>query len=107
MIPCMVGKLAPNSSYYIRGLAKYKSSGGAVFVPSPPKTDKLVTSPPPPQSLNDSSGTGWRYHEIHLLAAGDVIRVLGSIHDPVATRISEIDHARGVELLDNLPIQYK
>ena len=53
MILYMVGKLDPNSPHFTRGLANM-SPGGAIFVPSPPKTGTNLRHPRPPLSLNDS-----------------------------------------------------
>ena len=53
----MVGKFAPKSPYFTRGLVKYVS-GGAIFVPSPPKTGTNLRHPRPLQSLNDSALIG-------------------------------------------------
>ena len=48
MIPYMIGKLAPNSSYLTRGLVKYVP-GRYYFRAVPSQNgDILVTSPPPP-----------------------------------------------------------
>ena len=52
MIPYMVGKLAPNSSYLTRRLVKYVSGRGSFRTVPSQNGDKIVTSPPPPQSLN-------------------------------------------------------
>ena len=56
MLPYMVGKLAPNSSHLTRGLVKYVPGMGYFRPVSYQNGDKFVTSPPPPQSLNWSSG---------------------------------------------------
>ena len=53
MIPYMVGKLAPNSNYFSRGLVKYVPER-AIFVSSPPKTGTNLGHARPPQSLNSS-----------------------------------------------------
>ena len=51
----MIGKLAPNSSHFTRGLVKYVPGRGYFRAVSSQNGDKLVTSaPPPPQSLNGS-----------------------------------------------------
>ena len=48
MIPYMIGKLAPNSSHFTRGLVKY-IPGRSYFRAVPSQNgDKFVTSPPPP-----------------------------------------------------------
>ena len=48
MIPYMVGKLAPNSTYSIKGLVKYVP-GRRHFCAVPSQNgDKIVTSPPLP-----------------------------------------------------------
>ena len=57
MIPYMVGRLAPNSSHSTRGLVKYVSGRGYFRAVSSQNGDKIVTSPPPPQSLNGSGAT--------------------------------------------------
>ena len=54
MIPYMVGKLAPNSSYLTRGLIKYFPGRDYFRAVSSQNRDKFVTSPPRPQSLNGS-----------------------------------------------------
>ena len=48
MIPYMVGKLAPNSTYSTRGLVKYVPGRGYISAVSSPNGNKFVTSPPPP-----------------------------------------------------------
>ena len=55
MIPYMVGKLAPNSSYLTRGLFKYDPGRGYFRAVPSQNGDKYVTSPPP-HSLNLSTG---------------------------------------------------
>ena len=53
MIPYMVGKLAPNSTHFTRGLVKYVAGRDCFRAVSSRNGDKSVTSPPPLQSLND------------------------------------------------------
>ena len=48
IIPYMVGKLAPNSSYLTRGLVKYIPGRGYFRAVPSQKGDKYVTSPSPP-----------------------------------------------------------
>ena len=48
MIPYMVGKLAPYSSYSTRGLVKYVPGRGYFRAVSSQNGDKNVTSPSPP-----------------------------------------------------------
>ena len=48
MIPYMVSKLAPNSSYLIRGLVKYVPRKDYFRAVPSQNGDKYVTSPPPP-----------------------------------------------------------
>ena len=54
----MVGKLPPNASHLTRGLVKYVPSRGYFRVVSSQNGVKFVTTPPLPQSLNGSLGTG-------------------------------------------------
>ena len=54
MIPYMVGKLARNPTHSIRGLVKYVPGMGDFRAVPSQNGDKVVTSPPPPQSLNGS-----------------------------------------------------
>ena len=54
MIPYMVGKLAPNPTHSTRGLVKYVPGRGYFRAVPSQNGDKIVTSPPPPQSLNGS-----------------------------------------------------
>ena len=49
----MVGKLAPNSTHFTRGLVKYVPGRGYFRVVPSQNGDIFVTSPPPPQSLNE------------------------------------------------------
>ena len=48
MIPYMVGKIAPSSSYLTRGLVKYVPGRGYFRAVSSQNGDKFVTFPPPP-----------------------------------------------------------
>ena len=48
MIPYMVGKLAPNSADFIRGLVKYVPGRGNFRAVPSQNGDKFVTSPPLP-----------------------------------------------------------
>ena len=48
MIPYMVGKLAPNSSYLTRELVKYVPGRGYFRAAPSQNGDKYVTSPTPP-----------------------------------------------------------
>ena len=102
MIPYMVGKLAPNSTHFNRGLVK-EVPGRGYFCSVPSQNgDKFVTSPSPPQSLNDSSSI--RLIEVDLrhqtqtlrqpLAAhshlgGQVVHSGHDGHDAVFRRVSE------------------
>ena len=45
--PHMVGKLAPNSTYFTRGLVKYIPGRGCFRAVPSQNGDKIVTSPPP------------------------------------------------------------
>ena len=54
MISYMVGKLPPNSTQFTRGLFKYVPGRGYFCAVHSQNGDKFVTSPPPPQPLNDS-----------------------------------------------------
>ena len=56
MIPYMVGKLAPNSSHLTMRLVKYVPGRGSFRAVPSQNGDKVVTSPPLPQSLNGSIG---------------------------------------------------
>ena len=55
MFPDMVGKLTPYSIYFTRGLVKYVPGRGYFRAVPSQNGDRGVTSPPPPQSLNDSA----------------------------------------------------
>ena len=48
MTPYMVGKFAPNSSHFTRGLVKYVPGRGCFRAVPSQNGDKFVTSPPPP-----------------------------------------------------------
>ena len=48
MIPYMVGKLAPNSTYLTRLLVKYVPGRGYFWAVPSQNEDKFVTSPPSP-----------------------------------------------------------
>ena len=54
MIPYMFGKLAPNLTYSTGGLVKYVPGRGYFRAVFSQNGDKIITSPPPPQSLNGS-----------------------------------------------------
>ena len=54
MIPYTVGKLAPKSSHLTRELVKYVLGRGYFRAVPTQNGEKIVTSPPPPQSLNGS-----------------------------------------------------
>ena len=56
MIPYLIGKLAPNSLHFTRGLVKHVPGRGYFRAVSSQNGDKFVTSLPPPQSLNGSLG---------------------------------------------------
>ena len=60
MIPCMVGKLAPNSFHFARGWSN-KPQREAILGPSPAKTGQICYNPCPFLSLNDSK-TRTRVH---------------------------------------------
>ena len=47
MNPCMLGKLAPNSSHLTRGLFKHVPGRSYFRAISSQNEDKYVTSPPP------------------------------------------------------------
>ena len=47
MIPYMVGKLAPNPTYYTRGVVKYVPGRGYFRAVPSQNGDKYVTTPPP------------------------------------------------------------
>ena len=70
MIPYMVGKLAPNSSYLTRGLVKDIPGRGYFRAVPSQKGDKYVTSPPPPivELVEDENGSA-----ILMLYVDDVI----------------------------------
>ena len=57
MIPYMFGKIAPNSIHFTRGLVEQVLGRGYFRAVSSQNGDKFMTSPPPPQSLNDSGGS--------------------------------------------------
>ena len=48
MIPYMVGKLAPNSTHFTKGLVKYVPGRGYFRAVPSQNGDNFVTSPPPP-----------------------------------------------------------
>ena len=48
MIPCMVGKLAPNSIHFTMGLVKKVPRSGYFRAVPSQNGGKFVTSPPPP-----------------------------------------------------------
>ena len=48
MIPYTVGKLAPNSAYFTRGVVKYLPERDSYCAVSSQNGDKIVTSRPPP-----------------------------------------------------------
>ena len=48
MIPYIVGKLAPNSPHWTRGLVRYVPGRGYFRAVPSQNGDKFVTSPPPP-----------------------------------------------------------
>ena len=48
MIPYMVGKFAPNSTHFTKGLVKYVPGRGYFRVVPSQNGDKFVTSPLPP-----------------------------------------------------------
>ena len=60
MIPYMVGKFAPNSPHLTSGLVKYVSGRGYFRTVPSQNGDRIVTSPPPPQSLNGTLGGSMR-----------------------------------------------
>ena len=62
MIPYIVSKLAPNSIYFPRGLIKQVPGRGYFRAVPFQNGDKFVTSPPPPQSLNDSPAEEQQHH---------------------------------------------
>ena len=53
--PHMVGKLAPNSTHFTKGLVNYIPGRRSFRAVPSQNGDKFVSSPPPPQSLNRSS----------------------------------------------------
>ena len=76
MIPYMVAKLAPNSSYLTRGLVKYVSGRVYFRAVLSQNGDKYVTSPPPPQSLNLS---GALIDSLHHASSWASWRALGGV----------------------------
>ena len=52
MIPYMVGKLAPNSPHFTKGLVKYVPGRG-YFRAVPSQNGDIITTFPTPQSLSD------------------------------------------------------
>ena len=78
MIPYMVGKLAPNRNHPTRSLVKYVPGRSYFRAVSSQNGDKLVTSPPPPQSWNGSMVIGevGRCPREHLGPDPDAVRVV-------------------------------
>ena len=56
VIPYMVGKLAPNSSHFTRGLVKYVPGRDYFRAVLSQNGDSLLHTRPPPQSLNGRVG---------------------------------------------------
>ena len=64
MIPCMVGKLAPNPIHFIGELVKYVLRRDYFRAVPSQNGDKFVTSPPPPLERR-----GWHYIKLSLSSA--------------------------------------
>ena len=86
MILYMVGKLTPNSSYLTRRLVQSVSGRGYFRTVPSQNGDKIITSPPPPQSLNGSRGG--RYGDFNLLRAAITTKKV-EMFQAVMTTISD------------------